>query len=305
MNFLGVFGHVVIDYIIGIPRFPKANASIGIESQERYFGGTAGNLARMASRFGVKTSLASFVGEDFPKDYYGALKEDDVVLDDLHVVKGYSTPTCFVFTDGKNQYNFINQGPMRDMHKFNVLEYSVWSSEVVHIGTGRPEYYKNVANYCDELDKEIAFDPGQEIHYVYNAKKFRDMIELAKYFFCNESELKRARGFLNLKRTKQLLDYVDILIVTKGEKGSEIYAEGTKFNIPAIRPRRFVDSTGAGDAYRAGFYAALSRKFDFRKCGLAGAAASSLVVETLGPQTKIPSWDKIIARLRPRSQYRK
>jgi ribokinase len=305
MNYLGVFGHVVIDYIIDIPRFPKANASIGIESQERYFGGTAGNMARMASRFGVKTSLASFVGKDFPRDYYNALKEDDVVLDDLRVVKGYNTPTCFVFTDGKNQYNFINQGPMKDIQKFEVLEYSVWSAEVVHIGTGKPDYYKKVIKYCEELGKDVAFDPGQEIHYVYNSKKFKDVLEHAKYFFCNETELKKARDLLGLRRTKQLLDYVDVLIVTKGGKGSEIHAEGAKYDIPAFKPKRFTDSTGAGDAYRAGFYAALSRNLDLKRCGLAGAAASSLVVETLGAQTKIPSWDEIIARLKSRSQYRK
>jgi ribokinase len=305
MNFLGVFGRVVVDYMVKVPEFPKPNASIGIISQNRFFGGTGANIARMASCFGVKTSLASFVGEDFPEDFYNVLRDDKIDLADLRIVKGYPTPSCFVFTDGKNQMNFIEQGPMADAARFEVLEHSVESSRIVHIGTGRPNYYKKIVKLCMELDKEVAFDPGQEIHYVYGKKQFKDIMRYSKYLFCNESELVRARKFLDIKRTKQILDYVDVLVLTLGAKGSEIHSVERKILIPPIKPRKFVDSTGAGDAYRAGFYAAVSRGHDLKVCGFAGAAASSLIVETLGAQTDIPSWKRVIARLRPYIQHLK
>src|SRR5881397_3160646 len=77
-NFLGAFGHVAMDYIVSLRRLPTPNTSIEILDRERYFGGTAGNLARAAARLGVKVSLASFVGADFPADYRDALKKDGV-----------------------------------------------------------------------------------------------------------------------------------------------------------------------------------------------------------------------------------
>ncbi|MCK5547486.1 MAG: carbohydrate kinase family protein [Thermoplasmata archaeon] len=302
MNFLGVFGHVVMDYIISVPEFPKPNASIGISSSSRFFGGTGANLARMASRLGVKTSLASYVGENFPRDFYEALKEDGVDLEDLAVVRGYSTPMCYVFTDGKNQLNFINQGPMKDAHRFGLQEHTVESSRIIHIGTGRPKYYEKVVALGKELDREIAFDPGQEIHYVYSSNTFKKILKSTKYFFCNETELKKAMRFLNLKRKKDILKHAEVLILTKGDKGSEIHTKGEKFSIPVIKPKRFVDSTGAGDAYRAGFYAALSRDCELNVCGLAGGVAASMVVGTMGAQTKIPLWRDIKRRLNKISQ---
>jgi sugar/nucleoside kinase (ribokinase family) len=298
MNFLGVFGHVVLDYVISVPRFPEPNASIAVKSQKVYFGGTGANLARMAARMGVKTSLASFVGEDFPRDYYDALKREGVELEDLQVMKGYSTPVCYVFSDGKNQMNFIDQGPMSDSHEFDLLKRTIRFSSLVHVGTGNPEYYERVVAYANKLKKDVAFDPAQEIHYVYNSKQFKNIIRSAKYFFCNEVELRKAFKFLNSRKIDKVLDYVDVLILTRGEKGSRIYTKDEGLTIPAVKPKKFVDATGAGDAYRAGFYAALSRGYDLNVCGHAGAIASSLVVESLGAQTKIPNWDDIKGKLK-------
>jgi sugar/nucleoside kinase (ribokinase family) len=302
MNYLGVFGHVVIDNIVRVPELPRLNASIGIDSRQRFFGGTGANLARMASSLGVTTSLASFVGEDFPRDYFDALKSDGIDLEDLRVIEGYSTPTCYVFTDGKNQLNFIDQGPMKVAPKFDVLKHTVKSSEIIHIGTGRPEYYKKVVDFADGLKREISFDPGQEIHYVYDSKSLRSLLNSAKYFFVNSAELKTALKLLKLKRTKDILDRVEVLIQTKGDKGSKIHTQDETFTIPAIKPKRFVDATGAGDAFRAGFYAALSRNYDLERCGYAGAIASSLVIGTLGAQTKLPKWNNIKTRIKRYSQ---
>ena len=94
MLYLGVFGHVILDYIITLRRLPLPNTSIEIVDRQRYFGGTAGNLATAAARLGVKTSLASFVGPDFPTDYRQAFARAGVDIADLRVVPGTTTPTA-------------------------------------------------------------------------------------------------------------------------------------------------------------------------------------------------------------------
>src|SRR3989449_8309223 len=68
-NFVGVFGHVVMDYIVTLRRLPKPNTSIEILDRQRYFGGTGGNLARAAAPVGQEAPLAAFVGGDFPARY--------------------------------------------------------------------------------------------------------------------------------------------------------------------------------------------------------------------------------------------
>ncbi len=296
-NFLGVFGHVAIDHIIDVPHLPRPNASIQLTSRARHYGGTGGNVARIAAHLGVPTALASFVGEDFPKDYRGALEDDGVDLADLREVPGYATPTVWIFSDPQgNQTAVVDQGPMRHAASFELLTHAVESSRLVHLGTGRPEYYRRVAALATKLGKDIAFDPSQEIHYVYTASTFTALLRRARYFFGNESEVRRALRLARLRTVRDLLRHVDIVVRTRGGRGSEVTTDEGTTRVPAIRPRRAVDVTGAGDAFRAGFYAGLFRGHDPVRCAVLGSAVASFVIEAAGTQTNIPTWSQALAR---------
>lgn len=297
--YLGVFGHVVLDTIVRVPKLPEPNTSIQILDRRRHFGGTGGNLARAAGRLGVRVSLASFVGADFPPDYRAALAADDVDLTDLRTVRGASTPTAWIFSDPKgNQVAIVDQGPMKDVAPRPVLRHSVRDVNLVHIGTGRPEYYAKVADLAEDLDRPIAFDPSQEIHYVYTPRTFRNLLARATYFFGNEAEVARAKQFVRATDTRDLLRYVDVVVATRGPKGSTILTRDGSISIPRIRPARVVDVTGAGDAYRAGFYAGLAKGDDLRHAGILGSAVASFVLEARGTQTNLPTWSRAEARAR-------
>src|SRR3989441_10438783 len=297
VNFLGVFGHVILDYIANLESLPTPNTSVQILDRERYFGGTGGNIARTSARLGVRTALASFVGEDFPPEYREALATDGVDIADLCVVQGVSTPTAWIFTDRRgNQIAIVDQGPMKFAGKYEVLTHTVETSEIVHLGTGRPEYYVKIAALAAKLEKRIAFDPSQEIHYVYTPVMFRRLLGRAQMFFGNEVEMKRALSFARRKRPAALLEWVEVVVMTRGAKGSTIVSSDGKIDIPAIPPRKVVDVTGAGDAYRAGFYAGHSRGFDLRRCGLLGSAVAGFVIEKRGTQTNIPTWEQAVSR---------
>ena len=297
VSFLGVYGHVILDYIANLEALPAPNTSVQILDRQRFFGGTGGNIARISAHLGVRTALASFVGEDFPPEYREALATGGVDLTDLRVVPGISTPTAWIFTDRRgNQIAIVDQGPMKFARTYEVLAHTVESSEVVHLGTGRPEYYLKVAALAAKLGRRIAFDPSQEIHYVYTATTFRRLLGRAQMFFGNEAEMKRALGFVRRKKPADLLEWVDVVVMTRGGKGSTILSREGKFVVPPIQSRKVVDVTGAGDAYRAGFYAGLSRGFDLYRCGLVGSAVAGFVIEKRGTQTNIPRWSQALAR---------
>ena len=288
-----------MDYIVTLRRLPKPNTSIEILDRQRYFGGTGGNLARAAARLGVKASLASFVGGDFPADYRTALREDGVDTADLRAVRGANTPTAWVFSDPRgNQMAVIDQGPMKEAARFPVLRHSVRDVELVHLATGRPEYYVRVAELAESLGRTIAFDPSQEIHYVYTPRLFRALLSRSKYLFGNEAEIVRAKRLARVTSTEGLLRTTTVVVATLGSRGSAVYTREGRIRIPRIPPRRVVDVTGAGDAYRAGFYAGLARGFDMRRCGILGSAVASFVVEKKGTQSNLPTWPQVLRRAR-------
>ena len=299
-NFLGVFGHVVLDHILSVPNLPHPNTSVRVTDRNTYFGGTGGNVARCAARLGVRTALASFVGQDFPAAYREALEKDGVDLTDLRVVQGASMPTAWIFTDPTgNQATVIDQGPMWDAHRRPLPEHTVRSAQLVHLGTGRPAYHERVAGLAARLGKTIAFDPSQEISYAYSRASFLRLLRRAHLFFGNEAEVALALRYAGLRNPRQLLRYVDQVVVTRGRSGSLVVTRADGVHaIPRVRIRRVRDVTGAGDAYRAGFYAGLARGYDPVRCGILGSAAASFVVEARGTQTRIPAWDGLVARAR-------
>ncbi len=304
-NYLGVFGHVVLDHILTVPRLPSPDTSIRVIDRDRYFGGTGGNVARFAARLGVRTALASFVGDDFPDAYRRALAADRVDLTDLRVVPGTQTSSAWVFTaPGGKQTTVIDQGPMWTAHRHPVAEHTVRTSHVVHLGTGRPEHLAKVANLARKLGKTIALDPSQEITYAYTRNSFRRLLGHADLFFGNETEVRFALKFMGLREPADLLDHVGQVVVTLGRRGSVVHSRdaGTD-RIPRIAPRRVVDVTGAGDGYRAGYYAGMSRGYEPRRCGLLGSAVASFVVEARGTQTNIPSWAAVVRRARRFAEF--
>lgn len=303
-DYLGAFGHVVMDHIITLRHLPRPNTSIEIVDRRRSFGGTAGNLARAAAHLGVKTALASFVGEDFPTDYRDALRQEGIDLKDLRAVPGFKTPTAWIFSDPKgNQMAVIDQGPMKVGARLPILSHSVRDVELVHLGTGRPEYYVRIADLAEELGRTIAFDPSQEIHYVYNSRLFQNLLRRSTYFFGNEAEIAQAKRFARVSSTEGLLRFTSVVIATLGSRGSTIYAREGRIRIPRVPPTRVVDVTGAGDAYRAGFYAGLSRGFDIRQCGILGSTVASFVVESKGTQTHLPTWAQALRRARNYTEF--
>lgn len=296
-NFLGVYGHTAIDIIYNSERFPAPNTTVELLGRREHFGGTGANIARIASCLDVKVALASHVGDDFPADYMDALREDDVDVTDLVKVRGARTPFIIMVSDkDHNQIGFVEQGAMRMQEELPLRTHTADSSAFVHIGTGRPGYALKIARRARKLKKTIGFDPAQEMHYVYTAKTFEAVLKNCDMLFVNRAELEKAKEYLNLKEDAELLSWVKMVVNTRGGEGSRILTADDEIIVSTIQPDKVVDTTGAGDGFRAGFYSGLSRSLPLEECAWMGAAAASFVVEGVGAQNTLPSWDMVQRR---------
>lgn len=295
--FLCVYGHTNLDYIMSLSSFPELNTSVNIQEKKRYFGGTGANVATIAAGLGVPTALASYVGPDFPSEFRALMEGKGVDLRDLVVVEEQETPTVWVISDEQhNQVAYVYQGPMARMEDMPVRLDAAREATRVHIMTGRPPYYLEVMRRCSAMGKRLSFDPAQEVHHVWNREWFREAIGMAEAFFCNESELRTAMRYMGSSRPEDLLDHVDLLVNTQGAKGVVICTKEGRIEVPAVRPAKVVDTTGAGDAFRAGFYAAEHRGLGLRERAVVGAAAASFVIEARGSLTNIPDWEHVMGR---------
>ncbi len=78
------------------------------------------------------------------------------------------------------------------------------------------------------------------------------------------------------------------VIMTQGSKGALIYSkeEDKIYNIPAVKPKRIIDTTGAGDTFFAGYVAARYKGKDVKDAGNFASKVASAKLESTGALNK-------------------
>lgn len=115
---------------------------------------------------------------------------------------------------------------------------------------------------------------------------FRDFVERGvDVLFGNEDEIRALYGSGDLLEALLPLRELNLVAaVTRGEKGSLVLESGTVLEVPAEPAARVVDTTGAGDAYAAGFLHGLTRGLDLTSCAQTGSVAAAEVISQIGPR---------------------
>lgn len=294
--FLSVYGHVTIDQIISIKRFPKINESVDVISKNTTLGGTGTNIAMAAAKLGVPTAICAFVGEDFPERYEDEMKTSGLFMNEMIKVNEYETSQAIVINDSQLEQKVIfYQGPQGSASKLNIaLTDNARSSKYVHFCTGEPEYYISMMKMIRPYGQNISIDPAQEIYKMWDTEKMDRALSLSDNLFCNSYEAKVIEEYLGIQDVMDLDK--ELVVRTNGEKGSVAKIKNEIVEIPMIKGNGFTDATGAGDAYRAGFYCGLYNGYDTHDSLILASATASFVVEKVGALTNIPEWNDVLKR---------
>lgn len=250
-----VAGHTNIDHLLAVASLPAPDRTVPIERLDSVLGGTAATIARVAARSGVCTGLVSRVGTDFPEAFAAALRRDGVDLSGLERVPDARSPACYIADDGRgHQVAFMHQGPMGDCRGAAVPEPLLASARWLHLTTGDPRYQLALKRAARRHGVRIAADPAQEVHYRWSGPELAELLVEAEILFGNESELRRISALLGAPGPAGLLDRVPTVIMTRGARGVHAWTRAGTFSVPAPRLAGAHPVTGAGDAFRGGFY---------------------------------------------------
>ncbi len=101
----------------------------------------------------------------------------------------------------------------------------------------------------------------------------------------NEHEMETVTGKSDPKEAAiQIASWgVREVLITLGDEGSLIYAEGRHHHIPAYPPKKVVDATGCGDTYSTGYLYCRALGMGYEDSGRFAAAMCTLKLEHNGP----------------------
>lgn len=274
MEFPGKFGDHILPHQIH-----NINLSFIVDKFAKRRGGTAGNVSYTLGLLSTPHILFTLAGKDFEtykKDF------DLIGIDTSKVMidKNNYTATGFAMTDkNNNQIWGYFYGAAEGIPGLKISKVAK-KDDLVLIGPQGARGSMSMIKQCIDLGISYMFDPGFILTQVTDSD-LRTGLSHASYVIGNDYEMtlikKRIKDWLHIKTNK-------IAITTLGEKGALIETSKNKIRIAPIPCKKVIATTGAGDAWRAGFLAGFARKYDLKQCAQLGAVASSYVLGHYGTQ---------------------
>jgi adenosine kinase len=273
----------------------KLSLSFLVDTLNKQFGGTAGNLAYTLNLLGEHPKIIAPVGNDFQL-YMKFLKKKNIDTSGLVVYKDEKTSSYFGITDSDdNQIGSYYVGAMKyAKNHFLKPFYQDKKNTLAVLGPISPDAMVKYSKECNSLSLPYVYDPAFQIANL-SKEDLKKGVSQAVILIGNDYEILLIQKQLGLTH-KELLQFVPIVITTLGAKGSIIEKGNDRFEIRPALVSHASDPTGAGDAYRGGFLAGFVRGFDLQTCGQMGSVAAAYTVEVYGTMTHMYSIKQFCAR---------
>jgi ribokinase len=295
MTGLGVvgFGALNVDKLFKVERLAHAEEESFVTSQQEVCGGSAANTIVGLARLGVKTGFIGKIAADREGDMHLAdfTREGVNTTGIIRSETGHSG-NVMGFVDAKGaRALYIQSGVNDDIAPEEIKAAYVNQAQFIHltsfVGDKSFETQKQIVAALPENVK-VSFDPGV----LYVRKGFEALEFLIKRSYVlmpNSLELEILTGTKNIEKgaAKLLGCGVKIVVVKLGAEGCYV-TDGKETHTIAPLKVPVVDTTGAGDAFCAGFLYGLLNQKSLKVCGELGNFVGSQSVTKMGARAGLP-----------------
>jgi len=278
--------------IVGTMAFDAIETPFG--KTGRILGGAGTFIGLAASQFKIDSAIVSVVGDDFPESYMDILKNKDIDLSGVEVVKGGKT----FFWEGK-YHNDLNSRDtlateLNTLADFiPVVPNDYTDADIVMLGNLHPNIQLSVINQMEKRPKLIVLD-------TMNFWMDNTWDELMAVIFkidvitINDEEAKQMINEYSLVKAAAKIQEMGpkYVVIKKGEHGALLFHKDNIFFAPALPLEEVFDPTGAGDTFAGGFSGYLTEagniSFESMKNAIIhGSNLASFCVERFGTERMV------------------
>ncbi len=262
-------GNLNFDITFHTDELPKIHEKVRCENVITGLGGAAGNTAYWLAILEHKVGFCGCVGKDLlGKIHFSQF--GDLGIDTTHIKKvDINSGLAVVFSKRGNKRIIKSTGANAHIQ---VDEVFLSQTRHIHLSSNVRETVEKVIEFSRQNQITVSYDPAEN--------QYPDLIDKVDYLILNEDEARQMSGSDDIESVISTLS-AQCLIITKNGGGCIIKSNTNKYEIDTfgVKP---VDTTGAGDAFDAGFIHGILTKKDIQACGLLGVAAASIKVQHVG-----------------------
>lgn len=286
------FGALNMDYLHKVDRL-VLDGETHIQHTTRSPGGSAANTIYGLSGLGMKAGLIGAVGDDEDgKAILDDLRQIGVDTSHVQIVDEAPTGSVIGFVDEKGRRAlYVSPGANSRIEGEDIELAYIVQARILHLTSFVDEKQLAVQGWLvEELPPQVqvSFAPGS-LYTKRGADALSTILRRTAFLFVNEDEAEDLGGVSGLcDRGCQ------VVVVTLGQKGCRVVKAAASGHpeqdhlIEAVATQ-VVDTTGAGDAFAAGFlYGVLGHK-DLLTCGRLGNLVASRAIAAMGARANLPT----------------
>jgi adenosine kinase len=263
-------------------------------------GGSAANTIAGVASFGARAAFVGKVKSDtLGKAFAHDIRATGVAFETPAAADGPSTARSYILVtpDGERTMNTY-LGAAQNLTTADIDEKQIAAARWVYLEgylwdpPPAKEAFRKAAEIAHGASRKVALTLSD----AFCVDRYRDeFLQLmcsgaVDLVFANESELKSLYQTADFDTAVAALrNDVKLAAVTRSEKGCVVISRESHDSVSAAPIEKFVDATGAGDLFAAGFLTGLARDQDHRNCARLGAIAAAEVIQHLGarPETSL------------------
>lgn len=287
------FGDLCADMGLRVRQLPLSGQDGIVESRTMSVGGAAANCAICATRLGARVELLGVIGRDsFGELILDELKKDAVGVEHVRTVDT-STGLVIVAVDPSGERtmfsfrgaNACDYGPLSNslMEPEDCLYLSGYSFQTDHSRSTAIELLRlaKATGAVTALDPSYTFARDVRARH---ADVFADL----DFLFPNQVEARLLSGSSDVKDAAAIIKDLGVrtVVVTLGAEGCYVLSEDVSELVPTCAGVNVVDTTGAGDAFCAGFLTGVLRGMDCVASARMGHEAAAEVIGVMGSHKK-------------------
>ena len=283
-------GALNYDVLYAVERIAKGGEEVGITDVKKAPGGSAANTIVALARLGVDVGFVGIVGND---------EEGELILEEfrkegvetrLRKEEGY-TGAAIAFVDAKGERAlYILPGVNDRLCMENIDMEFIDRAKFLHTSSFvSKEQLDMQCELAREIKSKLSFSPGM-LCFNYKLEDLVELIERSEVIFLSIREFKSLLKGEDYEKGAELLLNVGakIVCVTLGERGCYVADTTGESHLIDAYPTDVVDTTGAGDAFAAGFLFALLRDKSLYESGKTGNLVASFCIREYGGRKGLP-----------------
>jgi ribokinase len=292
------FGALNVDKLFRVDSIAAAEEESFIIDRTEACGGSAANTMVGLARLGSKVGFIGKVSDDSEgRKLLEDFKREGVDTTGIAIAESGRSGTVMAFVDKEGQRALYADPGVNNTLRFNEISQRYFSkAEFLHLTSFVGETsFQTQKRLCRALPERIklSVDPGA-FYAKRGSVELAPIIERTFAFMPNNRELQLLTGKSNYRDgAKILLEMgVQVVAVKLGSRGCYV-TDGKESHLVRAFKVKVVDTTGAGDAFSAGFLFGLTSRRSFDICGRIGNFLASRCITKVGARAGLPTVEEL------------